>query len=143
MLKSLDGKALLSYLADIFERLNILNKQLQGEKVTLLDAKIKIFGFVRFLELSKGNILTAEFSQFECLSKCKVTNNAKKAIVGHMAALIEDFNERFEDIKCMKLPPWISQPFSADLGMPSQSSKRNWQGSSAMKTWRRFSNPKV
>ena len=33
MLKFLDGEALLSYLADIFEGLNILNKRLQERKL--------------------------------------------------------------------------------------------------------------
>ena len=45
------GKAFVSYLADIFEKLNILNKQLQAINKTLVDAKAKIFGFITFIEL--------------------------------------------------------------------------------------------
>jgi hypothetical protein len=43
LLSSIDGKAFISYLEDIFEKLNILNKQLQGSNKTLVDVKTKIF----------------------------------------------------------------------------------------------------
>ena len=40
------GKAFVSYLTDIFEKLNILNKQLQAINKTLVDTKAKLFGFI-------------------------------------------------------------------------------------------------
>ena len=46
----------LCYLANIFEELNILNKQLQATNKTLADAKAKIFGFITFIELCLRNI---------------------------------------------------------------------------------------
>ena len=49
-LKSSKSKALISYLADIFGKLNILNKELLGNKKTLMDYKTKIFGFVNILK---------------------------------------------------------------------------------------------
>ncbi|GFW51603.1 SCAN domain-containing protein 3 [Trichonephila clavipes] len=57
-----DGKAFVSYLADIFEKLNILNKQLQGTNKTFVDAKAKIFGFITNIELYiyVRNILTTK-----------------------------------------------------------------------------------
>ncbi|GFV86800.1 SCAN domain-containing protein 3 [Trichonephila clavipes] len=51
LLLTIDGKAFVSYLADIFEKLSILNKQLQGTNKTLVDAKAKIFGFITNIEL--------------------------------------------------------------------------------------------
>lgn len=48
-LLTVDGKAFVSYLADIFEKLNILNNQLQGTNKTLVDAKAKIFGFITLI----------------------------------------------------------------------------------------------
>ncbi|XP_026475540.1 protein ZBED8-like [Ctenocephalides felis] len=51
ILLTIDGKAFVSYLTDIFEKLNILNKQLQGPNKTLVDAKAKIFGFITNIEL--------------------------------------------------------------------------------------------
>ncbi|XP_036357568.1 MAM and LDL-receptor class A domain-containing protein 2-like [Octopus sinensis] len=49
-LLTIDGKAFVSYLTDSFEKLNMLNKQLQGSNKTLMDAKTKIFDFVTFIE---------------------------------------------------------------------------------------------
>lgn len=50
-LLTIDDKAFVSYLADIFEKLNMLNKQLQGANKTLVDAKANIFGFIAVIEL--------------------------------------------------------------------------------------------
>ncbi|GFW01640.1 uncharacterized protein TNCV_4085551 [Trichonephila clavipes] len=50
---TIDGKAFVSYLADIFEKLNILNKQLQGTNKTLVDAKAKANFTERFLDLKQ------------------------------------------------------------------------------------------
>ncbi|GFT39870.1 SCAN domain-containing protein 3 [Trichonephila clavipes] len=41
-LLTIDGKAFVSYLADIFEKLNILNKQLQRTNKTLVGVKVKV-----------------------------------------------------------------------------------------------------
>ncbi|XP_029635067.1 SCAN domain-containing protein 3-like [Octopus sinensis] len=51
-LLTVDGKAFVSYLTDIFEKLNMLNKKLQVSNKTLIDAKTKIFSFVTFIEFS-------------------------------------------------------------------------------------------
>lgn len=50
-LLTIGDKAFVSYLTDIFEKLNMLNKQLQGTNKTLVDAKANIFGFITFIEL--------------------------------------------------------------------------------------------
>ncbi|GFU06561.1 hypothetical protein TNCV_3404631 [Trichonephila clavipes] len=50
-LLTIDDKAFVSYLADIFEKLNILNQQLQGTNKILVDAKAKIFGFITNIKL--------------------------------------------------------------------------------------------
>ena len=47
------GKACVSYLADTFEKLCFLNKQLQGAMQHLAMQKQMIFGFVPFLSLQK------------------------------------------------------------------------------------------
>ena len=50
-LLTVDGKAFVSYFKNIFEKQNMLNKQLQGSNKTFVDAKTKIFGFVTFIEV--------------------------------------------------------------------------------------------
>ncbi|GFR10777.1 hypothetical protein TNCT_124631, partial [Trichonephila clavata] len=47
-LKTVDGESF--YLTDIFEKLNLLSKQLRGSNKTAVDPKTKIFGFVIFIE---------------------------------------------------------------------------------------------
>ena len=44
-----DGKAFFSYLTHVFEKLNVLNKQLQGTNKTFVNAKAKTFGFISFI----------------------------------------------------------------------------------------------
>ena len=67
LLITTDGKAHLSYLAEIFEKLCYLSKQLQGANATLCDAKAKIFRFVTFLGLSRIKILSQSCDQFQSL----------------------------------------------------------------------------
>ena len=55
------GKALASYSANIFEKFNALNKELQQINMTLVNSKAKIFGFISFLELSQENISVNKF----------------------------------------------------------------------------------
>ena len=68
------GKAFVSYLTDIFEKLNILNKQLQAINKTLVDAKAKIFGFITFIELCQKYICNKNFEKYHWLQKCEVTD---------------------------------------------------------------------
>jgi hypothetical protein len=56
LLQTADGQAFVSYLTDIFEKLNMLNKQLQGANKTLVDSKAKISGFIAFLQLCQKNV---------------------------------------------------------------------------------------
>lgn len=68
------GKQLLAtkcdvfYLSDIFEKLNLLNKQLQGKDSDLLASKGAITAFLRKLQLYKNNIRRRAFEQFPCLA---------------------------------------------------------------------------
>ncbi|GFV62386.1 protein ZBED8 [Trichonephila clavipes] len=113
-LLTIDGKAFVNYLADIFEKLNILNKQLQGTNNTV-DAKTKIFGFITNIELCQKHINNKNFEQFQWLRKCEVTDTALLAIVNHLNNLSANFNERFLDLKQIDFPTWMMQPMLVDL----------------------------
>ncbi|XP_029633744.1 SCAN domain-containing protein 3-like [Octopus sinensis] len=110
LLSTTDGKAFVSYLTDIFEKLGNLNKQLQGANMTLIDAKAKIFGFITALELWKKKFSKRNFSELYWLSKCEITNDAGIVIIDHLNILIKDFNDRFCDLKAMNFPSWLTQP---------------------------------
>ena len=63
-LLTVDGKAFVSYSTNLFEKLNMLNKEFQGSSKTLVDEKTKIFGFVTFIEVCKKTFITNILSSF-------------------------------------------------------------------------------
>ncbi|GFX78160.1 uncharacterized protein TNCV_5135071 [Trichonephila clavipes] len=114
-LLTIDGKEFVSYLADIFEKQNILSKQLQGTNKTLVDAKAKICGFITNIELCQKHINNKNFERFHWLQKCEVTDTALLVIVNHLNNLSANFKERFLDLKQIDFPTWMTQPMLVDL----------------------------
>ena len=94
-LKLSKSKALISYLADIFEKLNALNKELQGKEKTLMDCKTKIFAFVNKLNYFSDQIARQNFSTFTLLGKSKLTDNALQILLKHLSNLVVELNSRF------------------------------------------------
>ncbi|XP_026475458.1 protein ZBED8-like [Ctenocephalides felis] len=115
ILLTIDGKAFVGYLTDIFEKLNILNKQLQGPNKTLVDAKAKIFGFITNIELYIKQVGNRNFEQFHWLQKCKATSNALLVMTNHLDKVSVDMKERFSDLKQIDFPAWMLQPVIVDL----------------------------
>ena len=62
--KTIDGKAFLSYLTDIFEKLNVLSKQLQRTNKTFVNAKAKTFSFISFIKLCQKHIFDKNLTSF-------------------------------------------------------------------------------
>ena len=83
-LLTIDGKAFLSYLTDIFEKLNVLNKQLQRTNKTFVNAKAKTFGFISFIKFCQKHISDKNFDQFYWLKKCEMTDTTVIFIVDHL-----------------------------------------------------------
>ena len=110
-LKSSESKALISYLADIFGKLNVLNKELQGKEKTPTNCKTKIFSFVNKLKYFFAQIARQSFSGFPLLGKSKPTDNTLQIILKHFSNLFFELNSRFSDLKLMKFPSWIAQLF--------------------------------
>ncbi|XP_065662790.1 zinc finger BED domain-containing protein 5-like [Hydra vulgaris] len=111
----LHTEAYLSYLTDIFEKLNILNKKLQGTNKTLVDAKAKIFGFITSIELFEKDVHQKQFEKFHWLQKCEVTHTAKLNIVEHLTNLSADLKGRFSDLKEIDFLTWLMQPMLVNL----------------------------
>ena len=114
-MKCKETKALSSCLADIFSKLNVLNKELQGKRKTLTDCKTKIFGFISKLLFFKSQISRKNFTQFYHLRKCDPSDNVLQIISGHLSNLRVHLNSRFLDPKKLKFPLWITQPFLLDI----------------------------
>ena len=106
-LKSNESKPLISYLADIFVKLNALNKELQGEQKTLMDCKTKICGFISKLNFSKAQILKNSLSQFTHLMKCEPTDDILRIIFFQLQEMIRQICRS----KRIEFSLWISQPF--------------------------------
>ena len=70
-LNNADNKAMIFYLADIFAHLNLLNKDLQGKKKTLLDCKTHINGFISKLKFCSAQIATKRLTRFPHLAICE------------------------------------------------------------------------
>ena len=114
-LKDVEVKPIICYLADIFHKLNALNKMLQGSGKTLIDCQTSILGFIDKLKFLKAQVSKGRFSSFPHL----VTSNPSSEIVDlvseHLNSLEKEMTSRFEDLKALKFPSWITQPFLFDL----------------------------
>ncbi|XP_065654638.1 zinc finger BED domain-containing protein 5-like [Hydra vulgaris] len=112
---TIDSKTYLSYLTDIFEKLNILNKKLQGTNKTLVDAKAKIFGFITSIELFEKDFYQKQFEKFHWLQKCEVTDTAILNIVEHLKNFSAYLKGRFSNLKEIDFPTWLMQPMLVNL----------------------------
>jgi hypothetical protein len=96
LLQTVDGQAFVGYLTEIFEKLNMLNKQLQGASKTLVYAKAKTFGFIAFLQLCQKNVSAYKSDQFYWLNKREVTDiRTLFNIKGTMAWLCDETETKY------------------------------------------------
>ena len=109
-----ETRTLVSYMADIFGKLNQLNAELQGRNKTLLDCKSKISAFIGKLKFWRSQIGRNIFAQFTHLQEIEVSDDCRLVITDHLNRLITNMSERFEDLINMEFPAWCSQPFLFD-----------------------------
>lgn len=117
-----DGLFLLkvSYLVDIFEKLNILNLQLQGANTHILDTSDKVNAFCRKLELWSRNLKQKNLEMFanvdEYIKTYKVEEQHMKVVFmtieNHLAMLTKNFKKYFlVDDKLIPSYEWVRNPF--------------------------------
>jgi len=58
--------------------------------------------------LCRSNILSKIYVQFSWLKECDVTQEANTVIAAHVEMLINNFNERFHDLKTTEFPSWLT-----------------------------------
>lgn len=109
----------LSYLVDIFEKLNDLNLSLQGENSTIITAASKIQAFKNKLSLWQTELNKNNLDMFPCFNDFINENNIdiytfKNIISNHIEKLKKNFSRRFEDFPENYLG-WIRDPFSFDI----------------------------
>lgn len=111
-----DAKCDIFYLSDIFDRLNVLNKELQGKDSNLLSCKEAIAAFNGKLKLFWLNFGRWEFAQFPSLGaiSSELTDEDLVVYVKHLKQLHDDMQARFSDLLQMTVPHWFVDPFVAD-----------------------------
>lgn len=116
---NVDSRARLSYLADIFGRLNDLNLGLQGPNVNLFTVNYKITATVKKLELIISEIDKNTFSLLPTLENFLTENNMNNNeelasdIKHHCSLLINKFKFYFqEDLENQN---WIRNPLPSNI----------------------------
>lgn len=111
----------LSYLVDIFEKLNILNLQLQGKDVNIFDLSQKIDAFCKKLQLWHNKLKENSLEMFPTF--CDFVQDSPledihkavmlKTIGSHLENLTENFKRYFFAEKDIKLSDWswVLNPF--------------------------------
>ncbi len=109
------NKCLINYLADIFEKLGVLNKKLKGKSRTIIESKASIIGFIETIEVSIKHIEADNYSLFPWLSKCNVDHDTKILILQHLNTLVNELKYRFSDLYSLTIPFWVTHPFETQL----------------------------
>ncbi|KAI6648347.1 SCAN domain-containing protein 3-like [Oopsacas minuta] len=110
-----------AYLPDIFEKLNIVNKQLQGNNTTLIQAKGVVLSFLSKLTLFRQNIARREFGQLPCSSELDMANNNIirddniHIYCSHVDSLSEDLLIRSKDLTELVIPNFVINPFRTNI----------------------------
>lgn len=105
----------LSYLADIFGKLNDLNRSMQGSNSNILTNVDKIQGFRRKLRLWETLASKNDFSAFDNLTGLLLPANVeviRDLVIEHISMLQTSFKKYFEDSITVENQQWIRDPFS-------------------------------
>ena len=111
----LSTKSDIAYIADLYEKFDTMNLQIQGNMVTLVKCKTIVSSFIGKLKLFKQNIGRREYYQFPRLTELNLIEDDLLAYCEHLEVLKEDMITRFTDLLELKPPDWIIGPFSVDI----------------------------
>lgn len=103
----------LAYLVEIFGKLSVLNKSMQGPQMHSLIQKDKVKAFIKKLELWKSNLQKNKFDMFPLLNDVCARVNIeahKNLFTEHLDGLLMHFSHYFEDLDFTKFA-WIQNPF--------------------------------
>ena len=102
-----------AYLADIFEKFNDLNLQLQGDENNLVKSKSVVSSFIAKLPLFRAELGRRDFKRFPRLKEVdtQVDDDAMLIFLNHLTNIEADMKERFTDLLTLEIPTWILDPF--------------------------------
>ena len=105
------------YIADIFGKMNGLNKELQGGQKTLKACKTKICAFIMKLTFWHSQIARYNICQFLQIGQCEPSDEAMRITAKRTPnQLSQELNGKYTDLKTTTFPAWITQPFLFDTG---------------------------
>ena len=104
------------YLSDIFEKLNAVNKQLQGRDSNLITCKEAVSAFMKKLKLYQVNMRRQQLGHFPTLEPLKdqLIEEDYDTFCNHLEKLTEEMSSRFKDVLQMDIPAWVLLPFEVD-----------------------------
>ena len=126
----------LSFMADIFAKLNELNLSLQGKQTTVFQACNKITAFKRKLDFWIICIGKREVESFTSLSEFVSDNDSEmcpddviEELVQYLTSMRASFEKYFpeEQNTKMKLNSWIHNPFLPNLQKPENMSNEIYE----------------
>lgn len=102
-----------AYLADIFEKFNDLNLQLQGNENNLVKSKSVVSGFIAKLPLFRGELGRRDFKRFPRMNEVSnlVDDDTLLIFLNHLTNIEADMKERFKELLSLEIPSWILDPF--------------------------------
>lgn len=114
---------LLTYLADIFSKLNELNLQLQETNgIDIFSVHGKIKAFIKKLMLWKNNVQDCKYDCFDAFQTFVIENEITPdndiivLIIEHLDTLKENFDFYFfEEFKNLEKYTWVRNPFQSGL----------------------------
>jgi hypothetical protein len=117
LLNDKEWLAKLSYLSDIFERLNTLNRSLQGKGSNIMEFHDKLEGFLGVIDLLIRKVRADRYALFPSLSEFIESENfevanLKEPIEEHLLSLKSEFDRYFPDIDTEQFA-FIRNPFDA------------------------------
>lgn len=103
-----------AFLTDISIHLNELNVKLQGKQIFVHELLQHVRAFETKLRLWEIQLGKRDFSHFNCMSNCSITDTKK--YVDMIVTLREEFKNRFNDIKANEISLKImSMPWGVDV----------------------------
>ena len=117
-----DLKTDISYLADVFEKLNEVNVKLQGKDMNLIKAKGIVAAFIDKLSIYRSNISRSQLHQFPTLQSTLqegesgvLTDTELERYTSHLDAVGTDMTTRFKDLSTLQIPDWVIDPFASNM----------------------------
>ena len=89
----------LAYLADIFEKLNIINLKLHGKNTNIIQLRDNLKAFVEKLQNWRQKVVDGNIAMFDRLSSYKIDKQLKALIIEHLQSMEYEFQHYFPELK--------------------------------------------